>query len=107
MAAAIFRATKRNPIFARQSLSRCVAIAVYSAVPLLLVGFAQVYPVLWINFLIGLPALAGMGMAGSWILAWRDQPLVRYTASLALVGLAATALWHRLTPGDSGTSHVH
>ncbi len=43
---------------ARQPLSRCVAIAVYSAVPLLLVGFAQVYPVLWINFLIGLPALA-------------------------------------------------
>lgn len=42
----------------KQPLSRCVAIAVYSAVPLLLVGFAQVYPVLWINFLIGLPALA-------------------------------------------------
>lgn len=42
----------------RQSLPRSVAIAVYSAVPLFLVGFFQVYPVLWINFLIGLPALA-------------------------------------------------
>jgi len=42
----------------RQSLTRSVAIAVYAAVPLFLVGFFQVYPVLWINFLIGLPALA-------------------------------------------------
>ena len=33
-----------------------------------------------------LPALVGMGMAGSWILAWRDRPLVRYTAGLVLVG---------------------
>jgi len=43
---------------ARQPLAKCVAIAAYSAVPLFLVGFAQFYPVLWINFLIGLPALA-------------------------------------------------
>jgi hypothetical protein len=43
---------------ARQSLTRCVAIAVYAAVPLFMVGFFQIYPVLWINFLIGLPALA-------------------------------------------------
>lgn len=42
----------------RQSLIRCVAIAVYAAVPLFLVGVFQVYPVLWVNFLIGLPALA-------------------------------------------------
>lgn len=39
-------------------LSQCVAIAAYAAVPLFLVGFFQIYPVLWINFLIGLPALA-------------------------------------------------
>jgi len=43
---------------AKQPLSKCVAIAAYSAVPLFLVGVAQIYPVLWINFLIGLPALA-------------------------------------------------
>lgn len=42
----------------RQPLPQCVAIAAYAAVPLFLVGFFQVYPVLWINFLIGLPALA-------------------------------------------------
>jgi hypothetical protein len=42
----------------RQSMSRSVAIAAYAAVPLFLVGFVQIYPVLWINFLIGLPALA-------------------------------------------------
>lgn len=42
----------------RQSLSRSIAIAAYAAVPLFLVGFIQIYPVLWINFLIGLPALA-------------------------------------------------
>ena len=43
---------------AKQPLPRCVAIAAYAAVPLFLVGFFQIYPVLWINFLIGLPALA-------------------------------------------------
>jgi len=43
---------------AKQPLSQCVAIAAYSAVPLFIVGLAQIYPVLWINFLIGLPALA-------------------------------------------------
>jgi len=43
---------------ARQPLSKCLAIAAYSAVPLFIVGIAQLYPVLWINFLIGLPALA-------------------------------------------------
>lgn len=43
---------------AKQPLPKCVAIAAYSAVPLFIVGIAQVYPVLWINFLIGLPALA-------------------------------------------------
>lgn len=43
---------------AKQPLHRCVAIAAYAAVPLFLVGVFQIYPVLWINFLIGLPALA-------------------------------------------------
>jgi len=41
-----------------QPLDKCVAIAAYAAVPLFLVGICQIYPVLWINFLIGLPALA-------------------------------------------------
>jgi hypothetical protein len=41
-----------------QPLQRCMALAAYTAVPLFLVGFFQLYPVLWINFLFGLPALA-------------------------------------------------
>lgn len=43
---------------ADQSLGRCVALAAYTAVPLFLIGFFQIYPVLWVNFLVGLPALA-------------------------------------------------
>ena len=43
---------------AKKPMSRCLALAVYTAVPLFLVGFIQIYPVLWINFLFGLPALA-------------------------------------------------
>ena len=39
-------------------LNKCAALAVYTAVPLLFAGFFQLYPVLWINFLFGLPALA-------------------------------------------------
>ena len=42
----------------QKSLVRCLALAAYSAVPLFLIGFCQIYPVLWINFLFGLPALA-------------------------------------------------
>lgn len=54
-----------------------------------------------------LPALVGLGMAGSWILAWRDRPLVRYTSGLVLVGFAVSSLWHGLAPGDTGAGHVH
>lgn len=43
---------------ADQSLGRCVALAGFTAVPLFLIGFFQIYPVLWLNFLVGLPALA-------------------------------------------------
>lgn len=39
-------------------LTRCLALAAYTAVPLFLVGVVQIFPVLWINFLFGLPALA-------------------------------------------------
>jgi hypothetical protein len=42
----------------QKSLPRCLALAAYTAVPLFLVGVFQIYPVLWINFLFGLPALA-------------------------------------------------
>lgn len=42
----------------QKQFSRCLALATYTAVPLFLVGVVQIYPVLWINFLFGLPALA-------------------------------------------------
>jgi hypothetical protein len=39
-------------------LINCISLAAYSAVPLFFAGIFQVYPVLWVNFLFGLPALA-------------------------------------------------
>ena len=42
----------------KKPLVRCLSIATYTAVPLFLIGVVQLYPVLWINFLFGLPALA-------------------------------------------------
>lgn len=82
---------------------------VYTALAWALVSGSPVRgAVLMLGFGLGtLPALVSMGMAGSWILAWRERPLVRYTAALMLVGVAVSALWHGLAPGFSGTSHVH
>jgi len=39
-------------------LPLCIALAAYTATPLFLIGLMQVYPVLWLNMLLGLPALA-------------------------------------------------
>ena len=39
-------------------LSLCIALAAYTATPLFSIGIMEVYPVLWLNMLIGLPALA-------------------------------------------------
>ncbi len=41
-----------------ESLAKCVSLASLPATPIFLVGFVQLYPVLWINYLVGLPALA-------------------------------------------------
>ena len=38
-------------------MSESVALAAFVAVPLLLVGVFEIFPVLWINFLVGLMAL--------------------------------------------------
>jgi len=43
---------------AKQTLPQCIALAAYTATPLFLIGIMLVYPVLWLNLLIGLPALA-------------------------------------------------
>lgn len=42
---------------ASQPLARCVVLAAYIPIPLFLVGVAQLFPVLWLNLLIGLPAV--------------------------------------------------
>ncbi|MDH3688785.1 MAG: YIP1 family protein [Gammaproteobacteria bacterium] len=42
----------------KQPLSQCIVLAAFTATPLYLVGIMQFYPVLWLNFIVGLPALA-------------------------------------------------
>ena len=44
---------------ARQPYGQCYALATWTATPLLLVGAVQLQPILWMNFIAGLPALAG------------------------------------------------
>ena len=42
----------------KQTLPQAIALAAYTATPLWLMGLFFLYPVLWFNMLIGLPALA-------------------------------------------------
>lgn len=42
----------------KQGLPRSIGLAAYTATPLFLTGIMGLYPILWLNFLIGLPALA-------------------------------------------------
>ena len=41
-----------------QPLGRAVTLAAYTVSPLFLVGVFELLPILWVNFLVGLPALA-------------------------------------------------
>jgi len=43
---------------AEQPLPTCIALAAFTATPLFLVGVMQLYPALWLNFIVGLPSLA-------------------------------------------------
>lgn len=43
---------------AEQSLGRCTTLAAFVATPIFLVGIVELLPILWLNFVIGLPALA-------------------------------------------------
>jgi hypothetical protein len=43
---------------AEQNLSRSIRLAAFTATPLFLVGVVELFPILWLNFVIGLPALA-------------------------------------------------
>jgi len=42
----------------QQSLPRCITLAAYVATPMFLVGVFELLPILWLNFVVGLPALA-------------------------------------------------
>ncbi len=41
---------------AKQPLARCLVLAAYIPIPLFLVGIVQMYPVLWFNLIVGIPA---------------------------------------------------
>ncbi len=43
---------------AKQPLPQCVALSAYTATPLFLISVMLLYPVLWLNLVLGLPALA-------------------------------------------------
>jgi len=43
---------------ANKPLPQCIALSAYTATPLFLIGFAALYPMLWLDMLLGLPALA-------------------------------------------------
>lgn len=43
---------------ANQPIGQCIALASFTATPLFLIGGLQAYPVLWLNLVAGLPALA-------------------------------------------------
>jgi hypothetical protein len=42
---------------ANPTLGRSMSLAAYTATPLFLIGILEIYPVLWLNFIIGLPVL--------------------------------------------------
>lgn len=42
---------------ASQPFTRCLVLAAYIPIPIFLVGVSQLYPVLWLNLLIGIPAV--------------------------------------------------
>ena len=43
---------------ASQPMGPCMALATFTATPLFLIGIMYIYPVLWLDLLLGLPALA-------------------------------------------------
>jgi hypothetical protein len=43
---------------AHQALAQCIVLAAFIPVPMFLIGVFQVIPILWLNLVLGLPALA-------------------------------------------------
>jgi hypothetical protein len=74
-------------------LPLCIALAAYTATPLFLIGIMQVYPVLWLNMLLGLPALAyTVYLLYSGLPVMMEIPVERgflYSSAVLAVGLVA------------------
>ncbi len=74
-------------------LPLCIALAAYTATPLFLIGIMQVYPVLWLNMLLGLPALAyTVYLLYSGLPIMMEIPTERgflYSSAVLAVGLVA------------------
>lgn len=41
-----------------QPLSQCIVLASFTATPLFLIGIMELYPIMWLNLVLGLPVLA-------------------------------------------------
>jgi len=74
-------------------LPLCIALAAYTATPLFLIGIMQVYPVLWLNMLLGLPALGyTVYLLYSGLPIMMEIPAERgflYSSAILAVGLVA------------------
>jgi hypothetical protein len=77
----------------QKPLPLCIALAAYTATPLFLIGLMQVYPVLWLNMLMGLPALAyTVYLLYSGLPIMMEIPTERgflYSSAVLAVGLVA------------------
>ena len=74
-------------------LPLCLALAAYTATPLFLIGVMEVYPLLWLNLLLGLPALAyTVYLLYSGLPIVMEIPVERgflYSSAVLAVGLVA------------------
>ena len=74
-------------------LPLCITLATYTATPLFLIGIMEVYPVLWLNMLLGLPALAyTVYLLYSGLPIMMEIPAERgflYSSAILAVGLIA------------------
>ncbi|MEM7562653.1 MAG: Yip1 family protein [Pseudomonadota bacterium] len=82
-------------------LSLCTALAAYTATPLFLIGIMEIYPVLWLNMLLGLPALAyTVYLLYTGIPVMMEIPTERgflYSSAVLAVGLIALVALLALT----------
>ncbi len=74
-------------------LPLCIALAAYTATPLFLIGAMEIYPVLWLNMMLGLPALAyTVYLLYSGLPIMMEIPAERgflYSSAILAVGLIA------------------